>query len=554
MLKLYFYGYRHKVRSSRKLMELSHVNIEARWLIHNLQPDFRSISDFRKNNGEPIKKAFVELNKLYHDWDLLAPNELSQDGVKIRANNSKDKNFTLNKLDDRISKAKKRIAEYLMILEREDTLDDEIASLKEEIKTKEERIKRFQGIRDKIVESGKSQISFTDPDSNLMLSNGSFFPSYNVQVSLSSISHLVAGFTVTTHPADIGSLSTLSLQIKDNFNLTYFQVTTDKGYFDREDMLRSLENGIYPNVNLMSNQSEFILEDTYVPNEITEDEKKSSEPNDIKKCIQAAITPDIYKDKISKMEVVEKNESIDITEPTAEQDENDLRDFAMKNNCFTRHIKDDKVFCPQGQILRPKNKNAKQVFYTNKLACKNCKNKCTNCPFKRVAFSENQTISAPKNSKITVGRKIKQKRKVKKVLIHLIPDYDQLKKRMGTSEHVHGSMKRWDDASYFLLRTKDKVEIEAALYYSVFNMRRVTNILGVSTLLMYIRLKKKGINLSYRNNSDLLSTFNHFFDIIYELTKSSFFILFFFSDSLPPHFYLSRKKEKVCESHCESKN
>ena len=76
---------------------------------------------------------------------------------------------------------------------------------------------------------------------------------------------------------------------------------------------------------------------------------------------------------------------------------------------------------------------------------------------------------------------------VKKVYIHFIPNEKQVKERMGLSEHPHGSMKRNDDASYFLLKGLDKVEIETTLYYSVFNLRRVIKILGVPRIIELLK-------------------------------------------------------------------
>ena len=193
LLKLYYYGYKNKVRSSRKLMKLTSTNIEVIWLLRGLNPDFRSISDFRINNGDAIKEAFKELNRIYRFWDLLPLDELSQDGVKIRAVNSKNRNFTYNKLDDRIKRLNSHIDEYLEALKKEDALEEEIEQLNQQLEQAKETLKKFETYKKILMNSGNSQLSLTDPDCKLMLSNGAYFPAYNVQASVAS-THLVGGF------------------------------------------------------------------------------------------------------------------------------------------------------------------------------------------------------------------------------------------------------------------------------------------------------------------------------------------------------------------------
>lgn len=100
LYKLYIYGSRKGIRSSRKLAESCKVNLEVKWMIGGAEPDFRTSADFRKNNIESLKQIFHEFNRRISgavEWGFL-----SVDGTKIHANNSKDINFTKNKLDDKI--------------------------------------------------------------------------------------------------------------------------------------------------------------------------------------------------------------------------------------------------------------------------------------------------------------------------------------------------------------------------------------------------------------------------------------------------------------------
>lgn len=92
LYKLYIYGSRKGIRSSRKLAESCKVNLEVKWMTGGVEPDFRTIADFRKNNIDSLKEIFHEFNRKISgavEWGFS-----SVDGTKIQANNSKDNNFT----------------------------------------------------------------------------------------------------------------------------------------------------------------------------------------------------------------------------------------------------------------------------------------------------------------------------------------------------------------------------------------------------------------------------------------------------------------------------
>ena len=113
LLKLYIYGYFYQVRSSRRLERECCCNIEVMWLICKLRPDFRTIADFRKDNRTAIAKVFKEFNKFCAGLKLFSKSYISIDGSKFKAVNAKDRNFTLNKLDDRIKRLDEHIAMYM---------------------------------------------------------------------------------------------------------------------------------------------------------------------------------------------------------------------------------------------------------------------------------------------------------------------------------------------------------------------------------------------------------------------------------------------------------
>ena len=90
------------------------------WLLSKLTPDFRTIADFRKDNKEAIEKTFKEFNRFCYSEDLFSKAFVSIDGSKFKAVNAKDRNFTLNKLDDRIARLDQNIDRYMEELDAYD--------------------------------------------------------------------------------------------------------------------------------------------------------------------------------------------------------------------------------------------------------------------------------------------------------------------------------------------------------------------------------------------------------------------------------------------------
>ena len=118
LYKLYIYGNRKGIRSSRKLAESCRVNPEVKWMISGEERDFRTIEDFRKDNIDSLKEIFHEFNRRISGavgWGFS-----SVDRTKIQVNNWKDNNFTKNKLDDRIKWLNGHTDEYLRILNEMD--------------------------------------------------------------------------------------------------------------------------------------------------------------------------------------------------------------------------------------------------------------------------------------------------------------------------------------------------------------------------------------------------------------------------------------------------
>ena len=113
LLKLYVYGYLNRVQSSRRLERECQRNIELIWLTGRLAPDFKTIADFRKDNGEAIRKVCREFVTLCRRLNLLSDASVAIDGSKFKAVNARDRNFTPTKMQRRLEQIDESIKRYL---------------------------------------------------------------------------------------------------------------------------------------------------------------------------------------------------------------------------------------------------------------------------------------------------------------------------------------------------------------------------------------------------------------------------------------------------------
>ena len=502
LLKLYIYGCLHDIRSSRKLAYSCKTNIEVKWMIGGVTPDHRTIADFRKDNTELIKKTFYEFNKRLSgavDWGFV-----SIDGTKIQANNSKDKNFTKNKLDDRIKWLNGHMEEYLRILadidEKED-LDDTELLTKETVEAKieeaKERLARYEEYQKLMEESGASQLSLTDADAKLMKNKNGFTVAYNPQTAVDSNTHIIRDFQMTNQVTDHGLLDSTLAHVREEDTGTVIEAVADKGYNNCEDMAKCLENGIIPHVITDDGKDGYTIEMEYEENEVNPD---STEAEELKKCLHAGVIPEAYKDVISDMKVKEARRKVKDNPQEAESIYGTTEEMIerAKEGYFVRDPERNLVYCPMGETLRQKSiKKSGAIRYANKNACKHCKNrnKCYHGSneWKEIDFTKDNLekpcrdwLSAEGKTADTKVNKVKQSCKyIKKKIVtfFLKPDRSKTAQRMCLSEHPFGTIKRALGASYFLLRGKEKVAGEFALYCLGYNMARAKNLLGFSKMM-----------------------------------------------------------------------
>jgi transposase len=130
LLKIYVYGYLNRVQSSRRLERECQRNIELVWLTGRLMPDFKTIADFRKDNGEAIRKVCREFVVLCRRLELFSEASVAIDGSKFKAVNTRDRNFTQAKMQRRLAQIDESIARYLSQLDSADRQGEAVPEAK----------------------------------------------------------------------------------------------------------------------------------------------------------------------------------------------------------------------------------------------------------------------------------------------------------------------------------------------------------------------------------------------------------------------------------------
>ena len=124
LLKLYLYGYRYGIRTTRKLEREAQTNMEAMWLLSGLRPKYKTIADFRKNHAKAFREVFRRFVCLLRDWELIDGETVAIDSFKIRGNNFLKNNFNDKKLNHHLAYIDAQISEYEALLDAVDKKED----------------------------------------------------------------------------------------------------------------------------------------------------------------------------------------------------------------------------------------------------------------------------------------------------------------------------------------------------------------------------------------------------------------------------------------------
>jgi transposase len=253
LLRLYLYGYLHRVRSSRMLEAECLRNVEVIWLLGKLAPDHKTIADFRKDNLKPLQGVARQFTLLCRKLELFGGQLVGIDGTKLSGVNSKDANFNEKKLTELIARADARLAEYLQQLDQADAAEPTAPTL-----TKAELEQKIAAVREKKdwheelrgqLDAATKQISVTDQDARRMrASNGGSVVGFNAQAAVDAKHKLIAAADVTNEENDLQQLANLAKTTQENLGVTKLEVVADTGYSSTSEVVECERVGVTPYV------------------------------------------------------------------------------------------------------------------------------------------------------------------------------------------------------------------------------------------------------------------------------------------------------------------
>jgi transposase len=252
LLKLYIYGYLNRIQSSRRLEREAQRNVELIWLTGRLMPDFKTIADFRRDNGTAIRTACREFVLLCRTLGLFEEATVAIDGSKFKAVNNRDKNFTERKLKARLQQLDDSVQRYLTELDRADrdpslVPEARVEHLKDKLVGVRAQMQKLREIERQLAAAPDEQVSLTDPDARSMATSGrgTGIVGYNVQTAVDTRHHLIVAHEVTNVGHDRTQLADMAVQAQEAVGQP-ITALADRGYFKGEEILRCTEYGIVP--------------------------------------------------------------------------------------------------------------------------------------------------------------------------------------------------------------------------------------------------------------------------------------------------------------------
>ena len=203
-----------------------------------------------------FRQVFRDFVKVCRSLELFGRELIAVDGTRIKAVNSRDRNFTGAKLRRGLAASQERLERYLRQMDEMDAADMADASpskgrgrdLAQKITALRERQARLETHRKALQESGEDQLSLTGPDARAMHSGTGVGVGYNVQIAVDTKHKLIAGQQVHSQVSDLGLLAETARAARTSFGVERIDAVADKGYFKVEDIAGCEVAGITPYV------------------------------------------------------------------------------------------------------------------------------------------------------------------------------------------------------------------------------------------------------------------------------------------------------------------
>jgi transposase len=235
LLKLYLYGYLHRIRSSRRLEAETHRNLEVIWLLRGLRPDHWTIAAFRREQRAHFKNLFRAFNLLCRKLELFGAELVAIDGAKFKAVNSPRRHYTAGQLRELVARIDERIGDYLEQLDR---ADDEqtgaperpgVTAMQEKLAQLLDRAAVYQHLQATLAATGQNELSLTDPDSRGQKKVG---VGYNAQIAVDARHDLIVAPEVVPDQNDLAQLHPMASAAQAALGVETLQAVADTGYHE----------------------------------------------------------------------------------------------------------------------------------------------------------------------------------------------------------------------------------------------------------------------------------------------------------------------------------
>src|SRR5216683_4153938 len=248
LLKLYIYGYLHRVRASRRLEAETRRNVQVMWLLNRLTPAFKTIADFRKDHAEAIVGVCRAFIRFCREQSLFGAELLAIDGTKIAAVASRKQVMTPQRIEQMNAAIDRKIADYLASMDEADREEPaaagkpaDVAAAIEALKAQKERL---QGQAQDMAVRGLKQMVMTEPQARLMRTPHGHAVAYNAQTAVDAEHKLIVAFDLTNEGNDHRQLYPMAVQAKQAVGADQVTVVADTGYSNGEHGALCEQEGI----------------------------------------------------------------------------------------------------------------------------------------------------------------------------------------------------------------------------------------------------------------------------------------------------------------------
>ena len=248
LLKLYVYGYLHRVRASRRLEAETCRNVQVMWLLNRLTPSFKTIADFRKDHAKGIVGVCRGFIRFCREQSLFGAELLAIDGTKIAAVASRKQVMTPKRIEKMNAAIDRKIADYLASMDEADRDEPRAAGAPADVAAAIAALQaqkvRLQSQAQQLAASGLKQLVVTEPEAKLMRTPRGYAVAYNAQTAVDAEHKLIVAFDLTNEGNDYGQLYPMAVQARDAVGADEVTVVADTGYSNGEHGALCAQEGI----------------------------------------------------------------------------------------------------------------------------------------------------------------------------------------------------------------------------------------------------------------------------------------------------------------------